>query len=74
MDIVDRLEFKHLLNPDALLREAADVISSERLVADKLHRALILSFDDSPAAVASTAAVIQEALNCYEMARLDSFD
>ena len=67
MDIVDRLEFKHLLEPVTLLREAADAIICERLVSDKLHRALRLAVDYPDR---SDYRVIEEALNSYEMARL----
>lgn len=67
MDIVDRLEFKHLLEPLSLLREAADTIICERLVSDKLYRALRLAVDFPDR---SEFRIIEEALNSYEMARL----
>lgn len=67
MDIVDRLEFKHLLYPDNLLSESADAIISERLISDKLYRALRLAIGMGPQ---DNHPVVNEALNSYEMARL----
>ena len=70
MDILDELEFLHLLNPKDIYVKAGDAIALERQVADKLFRAIneLLPLIDHP------SSVVMEAIESYEIVRCQDFD
>ena len=68
MNLLARLENLHQAYGDDVFREAADALSLEQLVADKLYRSLLLALSGDKSE--KTSAIIDEALKAYEIARV----
>lgn len=70
MDILDELEFLHLLNPKDIYVKASDAIALERQVADKLFRAI----NELLPLINYLPPVVVEAIESYEIVRCQDFD
>lgn len=70
MDILDELEFLHLLNPKGIYVKAGDAIALERQIADKLFRAI----NELLPLINYLPPVVVEAIECYEIVRSQDFD
>lgn len=68
MDIVDQIDNLAFRTPGDIFERAADTIVLERLIADKLYRALNTAISGSRADSEANG-IISEALWAYEMAR-----
>lgn len=68
MDLLSRLESLFESTDNALIREASDAIALERLLSDKLYRALKMS--ESGDHSVPNQSIIDEAMFFYELSRL----
>lgn len=68
MDIVDQLDAIAHKESNPLLARASDAIVLEREIGDKLFRALQIATDGSQGALGAQM-IIDEAVECYQMAR-----
>lgn len=68
MNLLSRLERMHETYGDEVFQEAADALSLEQLISDKLYRSLLLSLSSSRSDRINE--IISEAMQSYEMNRL----
>jgi len=64
-DIVDELDFRSTLKHDPMYVRAADALVTERLIADKLYRAISIHLDKPDE---HSAQLVEEALLSYRLA------
>lgn len=68
MNMLQRLEERYRISGDTTIRDAADSLALEQLLADKLYRALLMSLGGSKNE--TNQRIIDEALIYYETCRM----